>query len=305
MVELDFGDWLKILPPAVGIFTVLIAFMAFPGNTGMLGIAIFFAIISSFTPYTGYRYYHNKKIRSLEDQFPEFLRDMLYEIKRGMTIPQAIDEVSKNDYGRLTDEIRKMRNQISLGMPFDEVIMQFGRRMGDSKLIRRSLEIVAKSERFGGDSVSAIETVVSDIAKLKRMERERSSKIHEYTTLTYLSYTVFTGITVVLYKVLMMISSSSVSPGGSLCIPLKSKLGHEKIICSLFVGISDFFRLGSGIPGYYKSLFMSVILIMGVFFGLTIGQVSENSPAKGLKHSVILTGVGIAIFLLCVNMGII
>lgn len=302
---LDFGDWLKILPPAVGISAVVTAFVAFPGNTGMLGVAVFFAVISSFAPYTGYRYYHRKNLNAMEDQFPEFLRDLLYQIKAGMTIPQAIDEVSKNDYGRLTDEIRKMRNQISLGMPFDEVVMKFGKRMDESKLIKRSLEIIAKSERLGGDTVSAIETVVSDIGKLKGMERERRSKISGYTTLTYISYLFFAGISVVLFRVIMMINNSGEFSGSSLCIPLESRIGYEKLICQLFMGISDLFRLGSGVPGHYKSIFMSLILIMGVFFGLTVGQVSKNSPAKGIKHSIIMAGAGITIFLFCVNLGII
>jgi hypothetical protein len=160
-----------------------------------------------------------------------------------------------------------------------------------------------------------METIASDAATIKEMEKERKSKMQQHSVVMYLIYFMFTGIAIMLSKILIPMtqmegmgagSDMGISFGeGTLCVPLAAKVGIQKFVCSFFFSLGQVFGLGTGMPGYYKSLFLSMILVEGMASGLIIGQISENSPSAGIKHSLILTGVGFTIFLLIAKMGII
>lgn len=318
----DIKDWplekkVKVIPPTVGVGITLITVVAFPGEIGMLGVSILFALLISFTPYSLYGYFITKRIRSHEDQFPNFLRDLVESKKSGMTLPQAIKSTSKNEYGKLSPQIRKMNNQIALGVSFEEVLDKFANRMEGSKLIQRSIRIIINAQKSGGDLVSTMETIASDAATIKEMEKEKKSKMQQHSMVMYLIYFMFLGITVILSKVLIPMTEMgrmsgqegglgvALGGGGGICIPIETTTGIQNFVCSFFLSMSEVFGLGTGMGGYYKGLFLSMILIEGIFSGLIIGQISNNSPSAGIKHSLILTGVGFTAFLLTVKMGII
>lgn len=312
--ELTFEDWLKIIPATIGVIIILIPVITAPGNVGLLGVAVLFALLISFIPFTSYRYYQTKKITALEDQFPNFLRDLVESKKSGMTLPQAIEQASQNEYGRLSPEVKKMQHQLSLGVSFREVLSKFSERMEGSDLIQRSVGIIIEAKEGGGNVVSTMETIASDAATIKEMEEERKSKMQQHSVVMYLIYFMFMGIAIMLSKVLIpMTQMKGVSAEGlgvsmgqaSLCTPLEAKIGVQRFVCSFFLSMAKVFGLGSGMPGYYKSLFLSMILIQGIFSGLIIGQISENSPFAGVKHSLIMIGVGFTAFLLGVKTGII
>ena len=65
------------------------------------------------------------------------------------------------------------------------------------------------------------------------------------------------------------------------------------------------FALGVGPICYYNALFISMIIIQGIFTGLVAGQIGEGSAVAGLKHSVIMTCSGFAILMLLLQSGVI
>lgn len=311
--KLAFEDWIKIVPSTVGAVIILLSLVIFPGNVGMLGVSILFALLISFIPFTGYRYYQTRRISTLEDQFPNFLRDLVEYKKSGMTLPQAIENASQNEYGRLSPEVKKMRHQLSLGLSFEEVLSKFSERMKGSELIQRSIRITIEAKKSGGDVVSTMETIASDAATIKEMEAKRKSKMQQHSVVMYLIYFMFTGIAVMLSKILVPMTQMKGMGGGefgitlgkgALCTPIEAKAGAQKFVCSFFLSISNVFGMESGMSGYYKGLFLSMILVQGIFSGLLIGQISENSPSAGIKHSLVLTGIGFTAFLLSVKIGI-
>lgn len=313
--EMSLEETLKIIPPSVGLVIIIISVIVTHGNIGMLGVAILFSLLISFTPYTIHQYLESRRISALEDQFPNFLRDIVESKKSGMTLPQTIENASKNEYGRLTPVVKKMGNQLSLGLSFEEVFSKFRDRMEGSKLIQRSIRIIMEAKRSGGNVISTMETIASDAATIKEMEMERKSKMQQHSMVMYLIYLMFAGIAIMLSKILIpMTQMKGIGGGGGmgigmggggLCTPIEAKVGAQKFVCSFFTAMSDIFGLGGGMGGYYKSLFLSMILVQGILSGLVIGQISENSPSAGIKHSLILTGVGFTAFLLGIRMGII
>jgi hypothetical protein len=77
------------------------------------------------------------------------------------------------------------------------------------------------------------------------------------------------------------------------------------IACLTFNTVAKIFFLGTGIEGYYRGLFFSMLLVQGIFSGLVCGQIAENSASAGLKHSLILTLIGLGIFMILVRLGVV
>ena len=89
------------------------------------------------------------------------------------------------------------------------------------------------------------------------------------------------------------------------CIPCEGKFHPFCISCITFKGISQIFLLGTGAEGYYRGLFFSMLLLQGIFSGLICGEVSENSLSAGTRHSLVMTLVGLGIFMILIRLGVI
>jgi len=86
------------------------------------------AVIMGPSLYMMYRDYAYSK--EVESRFPDFLRDITESLSAGMTLPQAIRNTRKNDYGALTADAKKIAMQIEWGIPFEEILTKFGERSG-------------------------------------------------------------------------------------------------------------------------------------------------------------------------------
>jgi pilus assembly protein TadC len=71
-------------------------------------------VITVFPPavldYVDYRWK-----RSIDRHLPDLFRSIVQAQKTGMTLPQAVEEASKRQYGPMTKELQKMVAQMSWG----------------------------------------------------------------------------------------------------------------------------------------------------------------------------------------------
>ncbi|PVX27525.1 MAG: hypothetical protein CW716_01835, partial [Candidatus Bathyarchaeum sp.] len=72
-------------------------------------------VITVFPPavldYVDYRWK-----RAIDKHLPDLFRSIVQAQKSGMTLPQALEETSKRNYGPLTNEMKKMVAQMSWGV---------------------------------------------------------------------------------------------------------------------------------------------------------------------------------------------
>lgn len=308
-------DYVKNIPPLISALMVSTVAIVFLGDLGLLAVTILFAILVGAAPYFLYNYVRIKHVHEMEDQMPNFLRDLVESIKSGMNLSTGIENASRADYGRLGEEIQKMHYQMTWGVPFDEAMLAFAKRMHDSDLITRSIRIIIEARKSGGDVVAIMETIAGDAAIIKEAEKERKAKTSQQVFVMYLIYFMFIVIVISLTRILVPISELSglasgggfaggtlgISAGGP-CAGVAS--GATGAVCGFFGALARVFDLGSGIEAYYRSLFLSMIIVQGIFSGLIAGQIGEDSVFAGVKHSMILTSLGFAIFILAFKLGI-
>lgn len=301
---MDKEDKLLIFPAVFSVFLILGVVLLHP-EPGMIGITILLSIMISISPYAIWKYFRVKKVKGMEKQFPNFLRDLVEAKKSGLTLTEALKEASENEYGMLNEEVEKMSNQLSWNMSFDEVMTKFGERNKDSDMISRTVKIIMEAKRSGGNIISAMETISSDVSRLIEIEKKRKSEMSQHAAVMYLIYFMFLAITIILSKILVPMTTEiggeggkalMIGSGGTICSPATQP--SEELICSMFEGIALALGIGGEGGAYYEGLFLSMVLVQGMFSGLIIGQIRNNSAVSGIKHSLIMTGVGLVTYII-------
>ncbi len=307
-------DYMKFIPPTIGTIFLIVVAIIFK-DIGVIGTACLFAIIIGSIPYFLFSYIRYREVSAMESQLPNFLRDLVEEVRSGMTLPKAIQLVSNVDYGKLSKEVKKMYHQLSWGIPIQDVLKMFAERVKESNLIRRSVHILIEAYKSGGDIVSAMENVATDVAQIKALEDERKSQMSYHTATLYIVYFIFIVIVIVLTN---FISSMTIIPEelkgggeafGTQLLEIKGPCESPgspmtRNICGFMSGPCKIFDFGTGSECYYKSVFLFMILIQGMCSGLVAGQAGSDSIVVGFKHGLIMMGIGFPIYILAIKIGI-
>lgn len=235
---------------------------------------IVFAILI-ISPIVMIKYFENRRVKQLEQNFPVFLQDFVEAIRGGMTVPQAFKAISQNQYGLLTPMVRKMTAQLDWGIPVEIVLLNFAKET-KSKIISRIVSTVMESHKFGGKLTDTFEALSGTAIEIERLRAERRLFLNSQIITGYIIFFVFLIVIIGLKKYLIP-SLAQVSGAG---------LG----------GIG-----GGGqtdIAREYGELFRNLILMQGLFAGLTVGKMAEGALVSGVKHSVFMMVTGMLVFIL-------
>src|SRR3989338_6880765 len=229
----------------------IISFVLF-GVTQQFTTTVLLGTLFLYSQLLVYLYLQYSRVQEIEEYFPNFLRDLADAQRAGTTLPRAIYATSNIYYGALSTEVRKMADQISWGIPFEEVFERFKKRI-NSVLVRRSIDIIIEAHRAGGQITQIFDTVTADTQKIKEVEHERRStlRVHVYTV--YFIYFVFMFIVVILQTLLVP------------SLPAISNI--SKIVGGGGQSISE--------EGVYVYL-LHLTVIQGFFIGLIAGEMSEG-----------------------------
>lgn len=239
----------------------------------------FSALLLVFLPFGALKYREFQKAKKMEAAFPSFLRDVVEGTRAGMSLPQAVQNTTDSSYGPLDPRIHKMSAQIEWGVPFDEVLDEFGRKT-KSSMVQRSVDTIIQAYTSGGDIQQVLESVGDNIRSIKQLKEERQSQLYGELITGYVVYLIFIGILIGLVTYLLpnlaSASQSLSSTGGGLEI-------------GVFGGGSG--NLQENI-NLYKTWFSRLVYIQAIFSGLIIGKLSSGEFRAGLKHVAILFAIG-------------
>lgn len=232
------------------------------------------SILLIFVPLGYVKYKQYTKRKKMEQEFPEFLRDVVHGTRAGMSLPQAIQNTEASNYSYLGEEVERMSAQLEWGIPFDEVLQNFSRRT-HSPLVKRSTDTIIQAYTSGGNIQDVLESVGENLRSVKQLKEERQSQLYGEMITGYIVYFIFIGILIALTSYLLPnLASASQQLGGSLNI-LGGGAGN------LQENIST-----------YKIWFRRLVYIQAIFSGLIIGKLSEGELRAGFKHSGILFAAG-------------
>lgn len=296
----------------VSILVAVLMISVFAVLTQDVGIIVNVGIIALFiviTPVFLIKYAEFVWIKSVEKEFPAFIRDLAGLKRSGITLSEAIKMTTKNNYGKLTPEVQKFSNRLSWGVHFLRALEIFGKRFKASKLITEVLGIMKEAYVSGANISVTLDSLARDIVTLKEIEEERKSIAREHVMIMYGIFFMFVAISLTIITVLVPMMSQTQSTAGGLASPFvmafSDPCGRGYIIfpCGYFAVLCKSFDVPAGVGCYYLSLFFTVLIIQAVFMGLIAGQLGENSAVAGIKHSLIMLASVFIIFVFMLKSG--
>ena len=232
---------------------------------------VFLATIVVMAPPAVLEYVSYRWKKSIDERFPDLFRTIVHAQQTGMTLPQALEEAAKRNYGALTPELQKAVNQMSWGLSFEEALHKFGERV-DTPVAQRTVPLIIEASRSGGRVEQVFAPMGSFVQATSMMEKERKAQTRPYIAIIYIAFYVF------VFTVILLFKTFFVDLGGAPIIGLPSVTSGEA----------------------WRMLF-HMSAIQAFFGGLIAGKMGEGTVSAGLKHSVILMASGYAALRLAVG----
>ena len=223
--------------------------------------------------YGMYEFQRLRRVRKIDNRFPDFIRDLAEARRAGMTFTKAIMYSAKGDYGVLTPEIQKIARQISWGSSVENALKLFASRV-NTKLIKRTISLIIEASRSGGNVADVLDAATKDARELKLLESERRAGMLSYVAVIYVGMGVFLLIIIVLCKSLL---PSMITEGSS---GMSSAMGKPSDMTLLDV----------------TNLFYYAALVQTGGMGIIAGVFEEGDIISGVKHMFIMILVSWMIF---------
>lgn len=229
----------------------------------LLGFGAFIAIF----PFLINLIVESSKEKRKEEVFLDFVRDIAESVNTGLPISKSIINLSKKDYGILTQHVRKLSNQIGFGIPLKTAFRTFAKD-ADNRIIGRAVELIIQAELSGGKIDLILENVAKSISELQVLRKERQGRVYGLIVQGYVLFLIFIAIMLFVDLKFIPMIASTISTGEGIGV-----FGNISITTSTTV---------------IRDAFFVLLLIQAFFAGLVTGKLSEGNIIAGLKHSIIL-----------------
>jgi flagellar protein FlaJ len=267
-------EFKKINWIGLGISLVIVIFSFFLYRTKFFFFIFGIGVLIGAAPFVFSIIKETRIASEKEEMFLEFSRNLVESVKTGTPINKSIINVKDKSYGVLSENIKKLANQISLGIPLEKALQTFSRDV-NNRTISRSLTLIGQAERSGGEIGGILEAVTEAVSTAEKLKKERKSAISTLVVQGYIIFFVFIVIILVLrFQIL----------------PLLIDISPDVIGASGIGGIGSIGG-GGGAPlsqEEISSSFLYLLLVQGFFSGLAIGKLSEGNIKAGIRHSFIL-----------------
>ncbi len=239
------------------------------GINSIIGLAVGF--ITPIAIVIGWLFFSmERRVDSIEQTTPDFLRQIASLLRAGIGIETALEDISKQGSGPLSDELKRAVIEIKIGSSFDDSLLSMGERL-KSKTLDRTFRMIIEGKRVGGSLSDVIETVAEDLRAVLALKRERRANV-----MMSVMFLIISAIVAAPFALgMIMIYSNFIESLGK-TNPL---LGAATISAS----------------GY--------IIIHSIIAGLLIGIVLYGSARKGVKYALILAPVAFGLFYLIKTFG--
>jgi len=251
-----------------GIFALMLAngdlSALFPKNVFEAGICL--VLIGFMAPvalaYEGRRWY----VHNVENNIPEFLRELSDMIDIGLTLPDAIHRISNAKLGLLSSELAIVSRDVSTGAYINAALVRMEERIGLIS-VKRAISLLVKASEITSNLRDIFVIAITDFEHYLKLRSERANTAIVYVMIIYLSFGIY------LYTAYQL----------------------NGPFMSSFSSFNLNFNTGQNVTEMFD-----IAVILGLFSGIMAGQFSSNSILAGFKHSIVLLAAAVAMFVFIV-----
>ena len=239
---------------------------------------VVFGILTAIGPIGFYNHLKSKKKREIENHLPDFLREISSSTSSGMTVFDAIISASHGDHGKLTPELKMMASQLSWGIPVEEALDNFAKRVNTTS-IKRIVVTINKALMIGGNTSSVFEAAAREIDQAKLVEEQRKAEMSMYSIVIFISFFVFLAVILIIDKTIF-----------TAIFDLQGKMASAGSIGGTSMQISNID------PVDLKNVFLLFVLVQSVGGGLLGGFMMDGKLSSGVRYGFVLVLVSFFVF---------
>ena len=254
----------------IGMAVIVIAVTMLGSNVVARDNVIFGGLTIAFSLPAAIDYIEYRWKKSVEEKFPDFLREMAERLRSGMSFYKALEAAAKRDYGPLTEELKILIYQISWGAKPEEAFQAFAKRIG-TPLARRVSILLLEVGKMGAKTAMVLETIGDFLRSIQLIEKEKTAELRIHMLTIYTAFLTF-----------MIISAILVT----------------KFFYPLYFSIAEYAGALKPLmtPIEARQLLLHMLSIEAITSGLMAGKISEKRISAGLKHAIILLAISLIIY---------
>ena len=211
-----------------------------------------------------------KRREEVENSIPDFLRQLASILRVGMSLENALVDLSEHGSGPLYDELRRVVVEIRMGKGFDESFKNMAIRL-DSKDLERSFKIILNAHKSGGGLADVISDVSDDLRAMLILKRERKSSV-----MMSIMFLVLASVVAAPFALGMVGVYSS----------FMIELGRGSAICQVAPLSAEIY-----------------LIIHSILAGFLIALIMYGDARKGVKFSIPITMSAFLLFYIISNFG--
>ena len=196
-------------------------------------------------------------INDARRRISDFLRDLSEYTMYGTPISEAVKLVSSNDYGYLNNDVRELVSSISIGIPVEEALRNFGSSLNDPQIERFGI-ILQKSGESGSNTSDVMSLVSRFSTQMQLLSDERSAEMNNYNLILMVAFAVFLLVMVII---------------------------DVRFFDAIKVQSTSGFLFQSAGSEILKRIFDSGIYIEGVGIGIMIGLIRDRNIVSGFMET--------------------
>ncbi len=272
---------ITIASSCFSILLFLIGFLTLIGVTGfsediISGVDfIVFGVMLAIGPIGFYNHLKAKKKKDIEDQLPDFLREISSSTASGMTVFDAIKSVSNGEHGRLTPELQRMSAQLSWGISVKEALDNFAKRINTDHVKRMAITI-NKALEIGGNTSAVFNAATREMDQTKRIEQQRMAEMSMYSIVIFISFFVFLAVILIIDKTIFQA-----------IFDLQDQMAGQSI---------GNMRIANIDHTLLKYTFFSFVMVQSIGGGLLGGFMMDGRLSSGVRFGFILVLISFFVF---------
>lgn len=239
-----------------------------PAVNNLIALALFTVIL----PIAILSHVNQRHVNSVEENIPSFLINVAQSTESGLTLPRALREACKEDYGPVSSEIRNALLRLEFGSDFGAALQEAGRRLHHPRAME-FVTILIEAYNSGGNLKQIFSTSIDLYTSSKDHTEESQTELRPYVVLVYVGVPIF-------FVAAFIILQQFLEPTIQAMETVQNSPG-----------------LGTPVSlDYLKSAFFWAAVFEAMFGGMVAGKIAHGSAILGLKHSAILLFLGIFFF---------
>ena len=180
----------KIHYIGIGAALIIIAVSFLFQASKLFFLIVGIGVLSGVLPFVISLINETREENEKEEMFLEFTRNLVESVKTGTPISKSIMNLKDKGYGVLGVNIKKLANQISLGIPLNMALQVFAKDV-NNKTVSRTIILIGQAEKAGGDIGEILEAVAEAVTISDKLKKERKAAISTLVVQGYIIFFVF------------------------------------------------------------------------------------------------------------------